>query len=149
VIRYRTGDVSALDPEPCRCGRTFARMQRIRGRTDDMLVIRGVNVYPSQIEAVLLEVPEVAGHYQLVVDRAGPLARLEIQVEVAEAVAQAWGGWRPDRPEVGALRGRLLERLRSGLGITPELTVVAPRAVPRSEGKAVRVIEKTDPRRSA
>jgi phenylacetate-CoA ligase len=148
VIRYRTGDVSALDPEPCRCGRTFARMQRIPGRTDDMLVIRGVNVYPSQIEAVLLEVPEVAGHYQLVVDRAGPLARLEIQVEVAEAVAQAWGGWRSDRPEVDALRGRLLERLRSGLGITPELTVVAPRTVPRSEGKAVRVIEKTDPRRS-
>jgi phenylacetate-CoA ligase len=148
VIRYRTGDLSALDSTPCRCGRTLARMARIKGRTDDMLVIRGVNVYPSQIEAVLLAVPEVAAHYQLVVDRAGPLVRLEIQVEVAEAVLQAWGGWQADRPEVGELRGRLAERLRAGLGIVTDVTVVAPRAVPRSEGKAVRVVEKTDPRRS-
>jgi phenylacetate-CoA ligase len=147
VIRYRTGDLSALVEEPCRCGRTLARMARIKGRTDDMLVIRGVNVYPSQIEAVLLELPELAPHYQLIVDRAGPMARLEVQVEVAEAILATWGGWQADRAEVGGLRGRVAERLRAGLGLTTEVTVVAPRTVPRSEGKAVRVVEKSEPRR--
>ncbi len=142
VLRYRTGDLSALTREPCRCGRTLARMARVKGRTDDMLVIRGVNVYPSQVEAVLLEVAELAPHYQLVVDRAEALPRLEVQVEVAEAVAQAWGGWRPDLPQVAALRHRVAERLRAGLALHTEVTVVGPRSLPRSEGKAVRVVEK-------
>lgn len=148
VIRYRTGDLSALTRDPCRCGRTFARIARVKGRTDDMLVIRGVNVYPSQVEAVLLELPELAPHYQLVVDRAGSLPRLEVQVEVAEAVLRDWGGWRPDRPELAALRHRVTERLRAGLALSTEVTVMAPKTIPRSEGKAVRVIERTERRRA-
>jgi phenylacetate-CoA ligase len=141
IIRYRTGDVSALSPERCRCGRTLARMARLTGRTDDMLVIRGVNVYPSQIEAALLTLPELSPHYQLVVDRAAALPRLEVQVEVAEVVVQAWGGWQADRPEIGLLRGAVAARLRGALALSAEVTLVAPKTVPRSEGKAVRVVD--------
>jgi phenylacetate-CoA ligase len=141
VLRYRTGDLSALTVESCRCGRTLARMARVKGRTDDMLVIRGVNVYPSQIEAVLLGVPELAPHYRLVVDRSGALARLTVEVEVAEAVLRAWGGWQPTRPEAADLRGRVADRLRAMLALSTEVRLVAPRTVPRSEGKAVRVVE--------
>jgi phenylacetate-CoA ligase len=148
VIRYRTGDLSAFDPTPCRCGRTFGRMARIKGRTDDMLVVRGVNVYPSQIEALLLDLVEVAPHYQLVVDRSDTLLRLEVQVEAAEPTVRAWGGWRPDHPALAALRGRVAERLRSGLGLQTEVSVVAPQTVPRSEGKAVRVVDGGAARRS-
>ncbi len=141
VIRYRTGDLSALTAEPCACGRTLARMARVKGRTDDMLVIRGVNVYPSQIEAALLAIPELAAHYQLVVDRSAALPRLEVRVEVAEPVAAGWGGWQPDRPEAAALRGRVADGLRAALALNAEVTLVAPRTLPRSEGKAVRVVE--------
>jgi phenylacetate-CoA ligase len=141
VIRYRTGDLSALSLEGCSCGRTLARMARLTGRTDDMLVIRGVNVYPSQIEATLLTLPELSAHYQLVVDRAAALPRLEVQIEVAEAVVQAWGGWHADRPEIGQLRGAVAERLRGALALSAEVTLVAPKTVPRSEGKAVRVVD--------
>jgi phenylacetate-CoA ligase len=142
VLRYRTGDLSSLSVDPCRCGRTLARMARVKGRTDDMLVIRGVNVYPSQIEAVLLGMPELAPHYQLVVDRAGSLPRLDVHVEVAEGLLAAWGGWRPDRPELAALRRAVAERLRAGLALSTEVTLVPPKTVPRSEGKAVRVVER-------
>lgn len=149
VIRYRTGDLSALTIEPCQCGRTQARMARVKGRTDDMLVIRGVNVYPSQVEAVLLTLPELAPHYQLVVDRAGSLPRLEIRVEVADAILETWGGWQSEHPEVRRLRDQVVSSLRAGLGITTEVTVVAPKVIPRSEGKAVRVVEKAGPRRAS
>jgi phenylacetate-CoA ligase len=142
VLRYRTGDLSSLSVDPCRCGRTLARMARVKGRTDDMLVIRGVNVYPSQIEALLLGMPELAPHYQLVVDRGANLPRLDIHVEVAEGLLAEWGGWRPDRPELAALRRVVAERLRAGLALSTEVTLVAPKTVPRSEGKAVRVVER-------
>jgi phenylacetate-CoA ligase len=113
-----------------------------------MLVIRGVNVYPSQIEAALLELPELAPHYQLVVDRSGALPRLDVQVEVAEGVVREWGGFTPERLEVARLREAVAGRLHAMLAISTEVTVLAPKTVPRSEGKAVRVVEKTDPRRS-
>jgi phenylacetate-CoA ligase len=142
VIRYRTGDLSAFDPGPCRCGRTFGRMARVKGRTDDMLVVRGVNVYPSQIEALLLDLPDLAPHYQLVLDRGDTLIRLEVQVEVAEPLVRAWGGWRADHPALAGLQGRVAERLRSGLGLQTEVSLVAPQTVPRSEGKAVRVVDR-------
>jgi phenylacetate-CoA ligase len=145
VIRYRTGDVSALTAEPCRCGRTLARMARVKARTDDMIVIRGVNVYPSQVEAVLLEVPELAPHYQLVVDRSATLARLEVQVEVTEQVSRDRGGLRPDDPAVVALAGRVAEHLRAGLAIATEVRLLAPRTIARSEGKATRVRETPPP----
>lgn len=142
VIRYRTGDVTRLDPEPCRCGRTTARMARIKGRTDDMLVIRGVNVYPSQLEAALLAVDDLAPHYQLLVDRRAAFPTLAVQVEPAERLVRQWGGFEPARPEIAALGARVAERLRGHLGLSPEIDVVAPKTIPRSEGKAVRVVER-------
>src|SRR5262249_58587927 len=89
LLRYRTRDVTALDPEPCRCGRTLVRIGRITGRTDDMLIIRGVNVYPSQIERALLQVPDVEPHYLLVLRRDGTLDTLEVQVEAGAAIADS------------------------------------------------------------
>ncbi|MGH7348666.1 MAG: phenylacetate--CoA ligase family protein [Candidatus Rokuibacteriota bacterium] len=142
VIRYRTGDVTRLDPEPCRCGRTTVRMARIKGRTDDMLIIKGVNVYPSQLEAALLTVPDLAPHYQLVVDRREAFPTLAVQVEPAEHAVREWGGFEAAPAELAALSARVAECLRGHLGLNPEIAVVAPKTIPRSEGKAVRVVER-------
>lgn len=142
AIRYRTGDVTSLNPEPCKCGRTTVRMARIKGRTDDMLVIKGVNVYPSQVEAALLALEDLAPHYQLVVDRRHGFPSLEIHVEPAERVVQRWGRFEPTRPEVAALRQKVSERLGAALALNPEIVVEPPKTIPRSEGKAVRVVEK-------
>jgi phenylacetate-CoA ligase len=142
MIRYRTGDVTALDPAPCRCGRTTARMARIKGRTDDMLIIKGVNVYPSQLEAALLTLPDLAPHYQLVVDRTQAFPTLAVHVEPADALVRQWGGFDTGRAEVAGLSVRVAERLRGHLGLNPEIAIVPPRTIPRSEGKAVRVVEK-------
>jgi len=145
MLRYRTGDVTALDVEPCRCGRTTARMARIKGRTDDMLVIKGVNLYPSQLEAALLTSPDLAPHYLLVVDRSQGFPAIEVHVEPAEERVRAWGGFEPDRPEVIALSLRVRELLRAHLGLNPEVVIAPPKTIPRSEGKAVRVVERTSP----
>jgi phenylacetate-CoA ligase len=145
MLRYRTGDVTALDVEPCRCGRTTARMARIKGRTDDMLVIKGVNLYPSQLEAALLTLPDLAPHYQLVVDRSQGFPDIEVHVEPAEERVRAWGGFEPGRPEVIALSSRVRELLRAHLGLNPEVVIAPPKTIPRSEGKAVRVVERTSP----
>ena len=142
MIRYRTGDVTRLDPAPCRCGRTTVRMARIKGRTDDMLIIKGVNVFPSQLEAALLAVPELAPHYQLLVDRRSAFPTLAVHVEPAEHVVREWGGFEAARPEIRALCARVAEHLRGHLGLNPEIAVVAPKTIPRSEGKAVRVVER-------
>jgi len=143
MIRYRTGDVTMLALEPCRCGRTSARIARLKGRSDDMLIIRGVNVYPSEIEAALLGVEGLLPHYQLVVDRRATLARLEIQVEPAPSLVEPGGNLEPEHPAVLALRRDVAARLRSALGLGVEVTLVPPRTIPRSEGKAIRVIERT------
>jgi phenylacetate-CoA ligase len=143
VLRYRTGDVTALDPSPCRCGRTTARIARIKGRTDDMLVIKGVNVYPSQVEAALLTLPELAPHYQLVVDRTRAFPTLAVHVEPTETAIAAWGGI--EGGGAMALSARVAERLRAHVGLQPEIAIVPPRTIPRSEGKAVRVVERRAP----
>ncbi len=143
VIRYRTGDITALTREPCRCGRTSARMARIKGRSDDMLVVKGVNVYPSEIEAALLDVEDLMPHYQLLVDRRGTLARLEIQVEPSAALLARAGDLHPDHPATVALRQAVAARLRAALGLGVDVTLVAPHTIARSEGKAVRVVEQT------
>ena len=145
VLRYRTGDVTSLDPEPCRCGRTLARMARIKGRTDDMVVIKGVNVYPTQVEAALLTLDDLAPHYQLVVDRTGAFPSLAVHVEPAERLAREWGGVDPGRPEVRVLAARVAECLRGNLGLNPDIAIVPPKTIPRSEGKAVRVVERRSP----
>jgi phenylacetate-CoA ligase len=142
MLRYRTGDVTALTTEPCRCGRTSARIARIKGRADDMLVVKGVNVYPSEVEAALLAEDELQPHYLLRVDRTATLARLEVQVEPGPTLLERCGGFAPGHPLLGALQRRVAERLRQVTGLTIELTLVAPHTIPRSEGKAVRVVER-------
>jgi len=146
MVRYRTGDVTTLDPEPCPCGRTSVRIGRIKGRSDDMLVIKGVNLYPSEVEATLLAVGELEPHYVLIVDRRETLARVEVQVEPAPSLlARCGGGFQAGHPALDEVRRRAAERLRVATGLTMELTLVAPRTIPRSEGKAVRVIDKPGP----
>jgi phenylacetate-CoA ligase len=142
ILRYRTGDITALDPEPCACGRTSTRMARIKGRSDDMLVVKGVNVYPSQLEAALLTVPELAPHYQLMVDRSQGFPSIAVEVEPTPACVEGWGGFEARRPEVAALSARISVVLRAHLSLNPEIVVVPPKTIPRSEGKAVRVVER-------
>ena len=124
LLRYRTGDLASVTREPCSCGRTFARMSRVKGRTDDMLVIRGVNVFPSEIERVLLAVEGLQPHYQLVVERSDRLDELTVQVEGAIDAA-------PVRAQ--------LER---ALGLSARVEIVEPGSIPRSEGKALRVLDR-------
>ena len=133
VLRYRTRDLTVLDPEPCRCGRTFARIGRITGRTDDMLIIRGVNLFPSQIEQVLLAVPRVEPHYLLVLRREGALDALEIRVEAHPDVVVA------GEEAVRGLADLVQRRVREAIGIAVEVTVVPPGSVERSPGKARRI----------
>src|SRR5437899_7341068 len=137
MVRYRTGDVTTLLPEPCACGRTSARIARIKGRSDDMLVIKGVNLYPSEVEATLLAVDDLEPHYVLIVDRSGTLARLEVQVEPAAALLARCGGFDAAHPALDEVRRRVTERLRAAIGLTVELTLVAPHTIPRSEERGI------------
>ena len=142
MLRYRTGDITALTTAPCRCGRTSARIARLKGRADDMLVIKGVNVYPSEVEAALLAIAELEPHYQLLVDRRATLARVEVHVEPAPALLARCGGtWTDGHPEVEALRREVGDRLRVAIGLGVDVRLVPPQTIPRSEGKAVRVVE--------
>ncbi|HBX24100.1 MAG TPA: phenylacetate--CoA ligase [Desulfotomaculum sp.] len=138
IIRYRTRDITVLNEDTCGCGRTFVRMQRVTGRTDDMLIIRGVNVFPSQIESVLLEFGDTEPHYLLVVDRKGSLDNLEIWVELNDKFFS--DKIRALEDLENKIRGRIL----SVLGISARLKFVEPRTIPRSEGKAKRVIDKRE-----
>lgn len=142
VIRYRTGDLSTLTSEPCPCGRTMRRMARVRARLDDMLIIRGVNLYPSEIEKCLLSLEEIAPHYQLVVDRQKALDTLDIHVEVTEAMIQKWGCFEDGEMHLKALSGEIKKLLKDSLGLTASLVLMKPGSIPRSEGKAVRVVDK-------
>ncbi len=135
VIRYRTRDLTALLPGSCPCGRTFARIGRLTGRTDDMLVIRGVNVFPSQIEHALMQVPRAEPHYLLVVRREHALDTLEVRVEAHADVAT--GG----EPAMRDLAAEVCHRVREVVGITTEVTVVPPGTIERSTGKAKRVLD--------
>jgi phenylacetate-CoA ligase len=128
MIRYRTRDVTRVARGRCDCGRTHLRIQRITGRNDDMLIIRGVNVYPSQIEAVLVGLPGLAPHYQLVVERHGSLDELTVEVECASIEM--------DFSEVGRQVGH---HIKSRVGVTAAVVLKQPGQVPRSQGKAVRV----------
>ncbi len=135
IIRYRTRDLTWLTREPCACGRTSARISGMLGRTDDMLIIRGVNVFPSQVEHALQGVDGIEPHYQLVLGtREDHQDDLSVRVEMAEDVAKE-----PDTHE--ALESRVSETLQEALGLTPTVELVSPQAVPRSEGKAVRVLD--------
>jgi phenylacetate-CoA ligase len=136
VLRYRTRDISRLIAAPCSCGRTLLRMERVSGRTDDMLIIRGVNVFPSQIESVLMAVEGVEPHYQLIVTREGSLDLLEIQVEVNESV------FSDEIKGLERLARRVEDDIKDLLGVSCKVRLVEPKTIQRSEGKAKRVIDK-------
>jgi phenylacetate-CoA ligase len=135
LLRYRTRDLTTIDPAPCRCGRTLVRLGRIMARSDDMLIIRGVNVYPSQVEHALLQVPELAPHYVLVVRREHALDTLEVQVESQPGAVPA------GEAAAGALAARVRRRLAEALGVSVEVGIVAPKTIERSVGKAKRVLD--------
>ena len=135
LLRYRTKDLSSLIYDTCECGRTNVRMTRISGRSDDMLIIRGVNVFPTQVESVILELEEFEPHYLLVVDRKNNLDTLEVQVEVREQYYSDEIGRMMD------LKKKIGHRLQSVLGIAANIKLVEPRSLERSQGKAVRVID--------
>jgi phenylacetate-CoA ligase len=133
LLRYRTRDLTALHREPCRCGRTLVRIGRITGRTDDMLIIRGVNVYPSQIEHALLQLPQLEPHYLLVLRRDSTLDTLEVRVEARASVA--------GRDALAGLGTLARRKIHEVIGITAEVSVVAPKTIERSVGKAKRVLD--------
>lgn len=136
LLRYRTKDLTSLIGEKCECGRTNVRMTRIIGRSDDMLIIRGINIFPSQVESVILGMPEFEPVYMLVVDRVNNLDTLQVQVEVRRDYFS---------DELGAmlqLRKRLADKLKSVLSISADVRLMEPNSIPRSEGKSVRVIDK-------
>lgn len=136
LIRYRTRDISSLNYDICECGRTCVRMNKVSGRTDDMIIIRGVNVFPSQIESVLFEVGDTAPHYQLIVDRVGTLDVLEILVEVNRNM------FSDEVKKLETLGKKIRNSIESTLGISAKVTLVEPNTIERSEGKAKRVIDK-------
>lgn len=138
VVRYRTRDITSLNPEPCICGRTHLRMNRVTGRSDDMLIIRGVNVFPSQIETVLMQNDGVTPHYQLVVDREGSLDVLTVMVEVGEKM------FSDEVKQLQATEKNITKNIKELLGVSATVKLVEPKAIARSQGKAVRVIDNRD-----
>ena len=135
LIRYRTRDITSLTYAPCICGRTHARLARMSGRSDDMLIIRGVNVFPSQIESILVRVEGVEPHYLLIVDREENLDTLEVQVEVGEEL------FSDEIKVLQSLAKRLEKEIKENLGVTSRVKLVEPKTIQRSEGKAKRVID--------
>ncbi|QTA80443.1 Phenylacetate-coenzyme A ligase family protein [Desulfonema limicola] len=135
IIRYRTRDITSITREPCICGRTLARMSKVSGRTDDMLIIRGVNVFPSQIESVLMEIEGIEPHYQLVVDREGNLDTLTVMVEVGEHI------FSDKVSPMQNLERQISKNIKEFFGVSAKVKLVEPKTIARSEGKAVRVID--------
>ena len=136
LIRYRTRDITRLYREPCACGRTLVRMAKVTGRTDDMLIIRGVNVFPSQVEHVLMGVEGVEPHYQIVVDRKGNLDTMTVEVEVSEQF------FSDKVRRLESLGAGIKKEIKDYLGVTTTVKLVEPKSIQRSEGKAARVIDK-------
>ena len=142
ILRYRTGDITRLNYETCRCGRTHVRMDKIKGRSDDMLIIKGVNVFPSQIESVLMRMESIGPHYQLIVRREGFMDSLQVNVELTDAsMLERYS-------ELEALQKKIHDQMRSVLGLDTKINLVEPKTIERFQGKARRVIdlrnEKTD-----
>ncbi|HXX53605.1 MAG TPA: phenylacetate--CoA ligase, partial [Thermodesulfovibrionales bacterium] len=138
VVRFRTRDLTRLIPEACPCGRKLTRMTRVMGRTDDMLIVRGVNVFPSQIESVLFEIEGTEPHYQIVVERKGAMDNVAVLVEVSETI------FFDEMKKQNELIGLIRRRLASELGISVDVRLVEKRTLERSEGKAKRVIDKRE-----
>ncbi|WP_432736380.1 phenylacetate--CoA ligase family protein [Maridesulfovibrio sp. FT414] len=135
LIRYRTRDLTRLNYTACRCGRTFARMQRVTGRSDDMLIIRGVNVFPSQIESILIETEGLSPHYQLLVEREGNLDILTVNVEIAGSA------FSDEIKNLQRLERKIQRNIKEFLGVTARIKLVEPKSIERSAGKAKRIID--------
>ena len=135
LLRYRTGDITRLDYSPCACGRTHVRMEKVQGRSDDMMIIKGVNVFPSQIESVLLGVDQVGPHYLLILRRKNFLDTLEVQIELID------GSLLEDFRQLQALRSDIRARLKTVLGLDCAVTLVNPNTIERFQGKAKRVVD--------
>ncbi len=138
LIRYRTRDLTVIDTTPCACGRTFKRLQRFQGRSDDMLIIRGVNVYPQHIEQILMEAEGTSAHYQIIVTRQGSLDNLEVQVEIDEA------NFSDEVRKLQKIEGSIQKTIKEFLGVSAKVRLVGPKTITRSEGKAVRVVDMRD-----
>ena len=136
VIRYRSRDITRLWRDACKCGRHLIKMEKVSGRSDDMMIIRGVNVFPSQIESILMETSGTEPHYQIILDRKGPLDDIEVMVEVNDSL------FSDEIKVLDTLSREIGARIRSVLGISAKVTLVQPLTIPRSEGKAVRVIDR-------
>jgi len=136
LIRYRTRDLTKLYYDKCECGRTLVRMEKVMGRSDDMLIIRGVNVFPSQIESVLLSFGEVEPHYMIYVDRIDNLDSMEVQIEMTNKF------FSDSIKEIEKIEKKLRNEILSAIGVTAKITLVEPRSIPRSEGKAKRVMDR-------
>jgi len=136
LIRYRIGDITILNNEPCECGRTHPRIMRILGRTDDMIVVRGINVFPSQVESVLMRIPEIGEHYQIIVDRKGPLDVMTVKVEMTEST------FSDKIADLMSLSKTVSKLLKGVLNITAQVELVEPGTIPRSMGKAQHVIDR-------
>ncbi len=136
IIRYRTGDITTLNEEPCACGRTHPRIGRISGRSDDMLIIRGINVFPSQIEYVLLTMPQLGNEFQIIVERTGALDEMTVKVELKPE------GFVDDMAKIEVLRDKIASKLRTTLMVNACIELVEPGTLPRFEGKAKRVVDK-------
>jgi phenylacetate-CoA ligase len=136
IIRYRTSDLTRLLPGECPCGRVHARLDRIKGRTDDMLIIKGVNIFPLQVEQALMEIPEVGRSYLIVLERVGGVDTLRIQVEIHPDIFQE------DMRYLKQVQDKITHELRSELLVTPNVELVEPNTLPRSQGKAERVIDR-------
>ena len=138
LIRYRTRDLTSIDTRPCKCGRTHVRLQRFAGRSDDMLIIRGVNVFPQQIENLILKTDGLSPNYQLVVEREGSLDTMEVQVEVNESIFHDQIG------KLQEIQAKLKSQIKDFFGVTTKVRLMEPHSIERSKGKATRVIDKRD-----
>jgi phenylacetate-CoA ligase len=136
LIRYRTGDITSIYFEECECGRTHPRIMRIQGRVDDMLIIRGINVFPSQVESVIMKIPEVGDNYQLIVDRVKELDTLTIKIEVTDKI------WEEKKLMLEQVKKKIIHSLRNVLNLAVDVELVEPGGIPRSIGKAKRVVDK-------
>jgi len=136
LVRYRVGDITVLDEEPCACGRTHPRIRRIQGRVDDMLIVRGINVFPSQVEHVLLEIPEVGRHFQIVIDRKGALDTMLVRVEVSEEA------FSDKITELMVIKKAVEHRLKTTLNVAVGVELVEPGTLPRFEGKSKKVVDR-------
>ncbi|KWW16489.1 MULTISPECIES: AMP-binding protein [Peribacillus] len=141
IIRYRTGDIASITREPCTCGRTTTRMSRVKGRTDDMIIVRGVNVFPSEIERVLFQMEGIVPHYQIHLVKKGQMDSVELHIEIESGFYKGVGE-DLDHENVVKLRKRLLQQMKSTCLVTMDIIINAPKTIPRSEGKAIRIVDK-------